>query len=497
MRFVMRSLMGLFAAGLTLGLLLVAGSQIWLALRSGADGDGRNRAAQEQVFTARLLSVRPETVTPVMEAFGTVESRRRLELRAGSSGRITYLDEAVHEGGRVVAGQVLARIDQAPALAERDTQTAALEDARASLEDARLSVAIARDDLTAAEVQAELRKAAVQRQHDLAARGLGTSAERETAELAASSAEQAVLSRKSALKQAEREVLAAEITVRRTEIALREAERELEQTEVTARFDGRVTAVTAVEGGLVAENEKLGEVIDAEALEVALPLSLQQYTRLAGAEGRISGIAATVVLDGSDGRITVPAVLDRSAAAVAEGSAGRVVYAAVAEGSDRLRPGDFVTVEIDEPPLNNAARIPAAAVGADGAVLVADAEGRLSAYPVTVLRRQRDDVIVAVPADLVAAEIVAERVPQLGVGVRVRELQDAGRPMSGPPVGASAALTLTPAPERRARLIAAVQGNAQLPEAARARMLEQLQADQVPADLVNRIETRMTGQGDG
>lgn len=38
-----------------------------------------------------------------------------------------------------------------------------------------------------------------------------------------------------------------------------------------------------------------------------------------------------------------------------------------------------------------------------------------------------------------------------------------------------------------------VEGNSRMPEAVRARMLEQLAAAKVPARLINRIETRMGG----
>lgn len=421
MRFLLRSLGGLFITALTVGLLALAGFQIWQALETRRAGGPGARPAEEQVFTVRLLTLQGTLVDPVMQVFGTVQSRRRLELRAGASGRITFLDPAMHEGGQVEPGQLLIQIDPAEAQAALDTQLAAQAEARAAQDDAARAVTIAQGDLAAAQAQAELREAAVQRQRDLAERRLGTSSERETAELAASSAAQAVLSRQSALSMAESAVATAEITVARADIALSEARRALELTQIKASFAGRVTAVTAVEGGLVSQNEQLAEVIDPAALEIQIPLSLQQYTRLVAGNAALDGTPVQVVLDGSAGRITVPARLDRAAASVAEGAAGRTVFAALDTADPRLRPGDFVTVEIDEPALADAALIPAAAVGADAAVLVADAKGRLSVHPVNVLRRQGDQVVIAVTPDLDGARIVAERAPQLGAGILVRD----------------------------------------------------------------------------
>lgn len=420
MRFLFRSLSGLFITFLTFGLLFVAGFQLFQAMSSRGSG-GMAREGQEQVFTARLLTVAPGVVQPVMQVFGTVESRRRLQLRSGAAGQIVNLDPAMQEGGQVRQGQLLVRVDPSAAQAALDNQLAARDDAQASLADAERNVQVATDDLAAAERQTELRRAALTRQESLADRGLGTSADRETAELAVSTAEQAVIAGRSALAAAESAVTAAQNALRRAEIDLSEARRELADTEIRAGFAGRVTSVTAVEGGLVSLNEQLAEIMDPASLEVQVPLSLDQYARLLTENGRLQDLPATVVLDGSAGRLTSRARLDRAAASVAEGSAGRIVYARILSDSDVLRPGDFVSVEISEPQIANAALIPAAAVGTDGSVLVADAEGRLTAMPVSVLRRQADDVIVEVPAALAGARIVAERAPQLGTGIRVRD----------------------------------------------------------------------------
>ncbi|MDO5704730.1 MAG: HlyD family efflux transporter periplasmic adaptor subunit [Paracoccus sp. (in: a-proteobacteria)] len=438
MRFLIRSLGGLAIAALTFALLFLAGFQLWQALESRRAGPGGGRPAAEQVFTARLMTVTAQVQTPVIELFGTVQARRSLQLRAQAAGRIVQLDPAMHEGSRVAQGQFLLRIDQAPAQARVAVAEAARESAQAVLSEAQNAVGIARDDLTAAEEQAALRRAAVARQEQLAGRGLGTSAEAETVRLAASGANQAVLSRRSALASAEAAVDTAAIGLRRAEIDLSEARRELDQTTLSAGFDGQITNVAVVEGGLVSMNEQLAELIDPAALEVQIMLSLDQFARLSAAPEGLTGTPVQVVLDGSAGQIAVPAVLDRAAASVAPGSAGRTVFARIEGSESGLRPGDFVTALIAEPPLTDAAAIPAAALGGDGTVLVADETGRLSAVVVQVLRRQGDQVLIVVPAGLEGARIVAERAPQLGTGILVRDAAapaDEAAPRDSSPAG--------------------------------------------------------------
>lgn len=429
MRFLFRGLSGLFITALTFGLLFLAGFQVWQVTAGADDPQGGGSGREEPVYTVRLQPLEKQRIDPVLQAYGMVESRRRLELRASAAGQIVALGPNMYEGGSVSAGELLVRVDPATAQAVLDSRLAARDDAGTTLTDARRMVQVATEDLVSAERQADLRRAAVARQNELAARGLGTSSDRETAELAASTAEQAVTAARSTLASREASVNAAQNALRRAEIDLTTARRDLADTEIRASFDGRVTGVTAVEGGLVSLNEQLGELIDPDRLEVSVPLSLQQFSRLV-ADGRSpAGTPVTVILDGSAGRLSARAEIDRDAASVAEGSAGRVVYARIVDERVAMRPGDFVTVEIDEPALTDVALIPAAAVGADGAVLVAGDQGRLRAQPVRVMRRQGDDVIIAVSDMLDGARIVSERGPQLGAGIRVR---DAHAPQDGP-----------------------------------------------------------------
>lgn len=422
MRFLTRSLLGLFLTFLTLALLFLAGFQLVQAMQGRGEGAGRARPAGEQVYAARLVAVQAGVIRPELQVFGQVRSRRELQLRAGAAGRIVQLDPALQEGGTVVAGQLLARIDPAAAQAALDSRQAERDDAQGTLRDAVRRVDIADQDVAAAERQAQLRDAALDRQNQLGDRGLGTTLDRETAELAASSAQQTLIASRAARADAESAVTAAENALRRAEIALAEARRALTDTEIRAGFDGRVTGVTVVEGALVGVNEQLATIVDPAALEVQIPLSLDQFARLLDDAGALIAQDIRVMLPGAGGVMQVGARLDRAAASVAEGGAGRVVYGAITDGGALLRPGDFVSLAIPEPPLEGVAMLPATAVGSDGTVLAADAEGRLTALPAQVLRRQGDQVIIRVSDALDGARVVAERAPQLGTGIRIREI---------------------------------------------------------------------------
>ena len=206
MRFLRQSLVGVFLASMTLALLLYAGQLVMGAVQSRLASDKKPPQARERVFAVNVHLAEMESVVPKLEAFGQVQSRRTLELRAAAAGRVVELAENVEEGGVVKAGQVLIRIDPADAQSALDRAESDLLDAQAEERDAERTLELARNELQAAEDQSELRDRALKRQQDLAERGVGTAAAVETAELAAASARQAVLARRISEAQAEARV---------------------------------------------------------------------------------------------------------------------------------------------------------------------------------------------------------------------------------------------------------------------------------------------------
>ena len=489
MRFLGRSLIGVFLLGLTLGLLALAGATVWRAVETRMNAEPQAIPARERVFAVNAVTVTRETVAPLVEVFGEVQSRRSLELRAASSGAAVYLSENFENGGRVEAGELLLRIDPFAAQSARDTAAADLREAEADLADARRSLDLARDELAAAEEQVVLRDRALARQRDLQGRGVGTDAAVETAELAVSSARQAVLARRQAIAQAEARIDQAETAIDRRRIALAEAERRLADTEVFAAFPGILNDVSLVAGRLVNANERLGELIDPEALEVAFRVSTAQYARLLRDDGRLPELPVTVALDVLGLDLTADGPVTRESAAVGEGQTGRLLFARL-DDAPGFRPGDFVSVTISEPPLDNVSVLPAAALSPAGEVLVIGEDDRLVAAPVALLRRQGDTVLVRAD-DIAGARVVAERTPLLGPGLRVRSL--APLPAGGDAGAAPADDLVELDPERRARLVAFVEASPGMPDDAKARILAQLAQDRVPAQMVERIEARMGG----
>ncbi len=485
MRFLRRSLTGLFLLSVTLGLLAYAGVQVRDAVQDRMAQEPRSFPQRERVFAVNVVTAEFETVTPVLTAFGQIESVRTLELRAAAGGRVIEIAPEFVEGGTVDAGQVLVRIDPTDAESVLQRVQSDILDAEAEQREAERAIVLAQDELAAAQEQADLRERAFQRQRDLQERGVGTAAAVEVAELAAAQSRQSVLSRRQAVAQAEARIDQATTRLSRATIAEAEAQRRLDDTIVTADFSGTLSDVSVVQGRLVSSNEQLARLIDGDALEVAFRVSTQQFARLLDEAGNLSQSDVTVVLDVFGTNLTAKGTLNRAGAAVGDGQTGRLLFATL-DSAPGFRPGDFVTVQIDEPPLDQVARLPASALNAANEVLVLADEDRLEVIPVNLLRRQGDDVLVRARG-LQGRDVVAERTPLLGAGIKVRPLRDAGQAVPEEPD----MVELTE--ERRARLTAFVQANTRMPEEARQRILQQLSQSTVPAQVVERIESRMGG----
>ena len=339
MRFFRQSLIGIFLAALTFGLLIYAGQIVRDAFETRMANQSAKPPARERVFTVNVVTAETVDIAPLLESFGEIRSRRTLEVRASASGRVIELSDAFEDGGNVQTGDVLLQIDPADAQAALDRARTDLADAEAEIRDADRMIVLARDEVAAAEEQAELRERAYRRQVDLAGRGVGTSASVEASELSASAARQAVLSSRQAFAQAEARVDQAQTQRQRAAIALSEAARALADTTVTAPFDGTLSAADLVQGRLVTANEKLADLIDPDELEVSFRLSTAQYARLLDADGRLieAPVEVTLVVAGID--LIATGTITRARAAVGEGQTGRVVFARL-DRAPGFKPGE-------------------------------------------------------------------------------------------------------------------------------------------------------------
>ncbi|MCV0424502.1 MAG: HlyD family efflux transporter periplasmic adaptor subunit [Roseibium sp.] len=500
MRFLMRGLVGLALMAIMIGFVGFGGLRLYEAMTT--EETARRRPASERSYTVNVAELTPEAISPITTAYGQVESWRTLQLRASSEGRLVDVASKFRDGAAVAKGELLLRIDPANAEFQYLDAEAALADAGAQKTEAEEAIIVAEQELEAARRQLALRKQALERQIQLKDKGYSTAVQVETEELAVASLEQALNNRLQSVITARKLIERMDLTVQRAELALENAERVLNETTLVAPYEGYLSEVDATLGRRVSTSETLALLIDPAALEVKFSLSTSEFSRLLDASGNLIKAPVTVTLELGPRSVEIPGHIDRAAAVVSEGEAGRTLFAMLdLEPGTVLRPGDFVKVGVEEPELREVAVVPSAAVTEDGRLLVVDDGDRIREIKTKILRRVGNEVVLAdVPF---GTDYVRERLPQLGTGLKVtprrtdgvgtaapmtaeapRANRGSGADETGPP-GDLVALE----PERRAALIEQL-NNSNLPENRKARLLALLNKPMVPKDLIDRLEQR-------
>lgn len=485
MRFIRQALIGLVLMSLALGLLGYAGYLGYETYKEVQSREARVPQARERVFTVNVRTAEPQTVTPHLTAFGEVQSRRTLDLRMAAGGQIVEISPNFAEGGIVAEGEVLVRLDDADAQSALLRTESEVSDAKFEISEAERAIALADDELLAAIEQEALRNAALARQKDLQQRGVGTTASVEAAELALSSAKQSVLSRRSGLDQANARLNQARTRLARAELANRDALRHLNDTVMRAEFEGVLSGVNLVQGGLISANERVGQLIDPSALEVAFRVSTQQYARLINEDGQLISAPAEVSLDAIGGSVTSKAVLTRDSGSIADGQTGRVLFAKL-DNAVGLKPGDFVSVKVEEPAMRFVVELPATALNAQNQVLTVGEGDRLETLDVTLMRRQGNNVLVR-SRDLPGRDVVTQQTPLLGKGIKVKVLRE------GASMEPEAPKMVKLTKEKQEELIKAVEGNQWIPAKPKERLLTQLRSGEIKEETLKRLESRRGG----
>ncbi|WP_417690936.1 efflux RND transporter periplasmic adaptor subunit [Roseibium sp.] len=502
MRFLARGLIGLMLFAATFAAI---GFGVYRVVESVSRDEVRRRPpVQERSYSVNVAKLTAEDVAPTTVVYGQIRSWRKLEVRASSEGRLVEVDEDFRDGQAVKEGDLLVKIDPADAKSGLLDAKAALADADSQKAEAEEAVIAAEQELEATRKQLDLRRQSLDRQRQLLKKGYATMVQVEQEELSLAAMEQSLSNRMQSIITARKRIGRMDLTVERADNVLRDAERTLEETEIRAPFSGTLDQVNATLGRRVSTNDALAVLIDSTALEASFTLSTSEFSRFLDDQGKLIHAPVTVELDLGGKSIKVSGHLERAAAVVAEGDVGRQMFASLTvEAGTILRPGDFVTVRLQEPELTQVARVPAAAINAAGELLTLDDEQRLVIVQAKLLRRLGDEVLLAdVPF---GTTYVSERLPQLGPGLKVaprgtEDTQDVPsreggrRPVAAVSHTSSAGqqMVALEAP-RRDELISKV-NRRNMPAERKTEILQMLNRPMVPQSLIDRLESGGRGQ---
>lgn len=351
---------------------------------------------QPQQLERPLLAVRTVRAVPVdvpliVRSQGAVEPHTEAELIPEVSGRVVWMSPSLRSGGRFAAGELLLRIDDS---------------------DYRSGVGGAEAVLMRAQAEAEFARFESERMATLLARELASR----------SQAENALRARR-----------VAESVLKEAEVALERARLDLARTAISAPFSGRVRSARVDIGQTLSRGDRIATVYATDYMEVRLPIADRQLAFLDPALIRsgiaAGGDAAPVSLHAEFGgqRWNWEGRIVRTEGEIDAGSRMVHVVARVenpdAAAQAPLPVGLFVQAEIRGQIARGVIELPRAALRDGDRVLVVDAGDRLRFRPVTLLRADRDSVLVS--SGLEAGERVCVSPLQLVVdGMQVAPVAD-------------------------------------------------------------------------
>jgi RND family efflux transporter MFP subunit len=337
---------------------------LWLARTIASTR--RDPVVVPTVFRGPIVRVETATTTDLqlhVDTQGTVEAARTVDLGAQVGGRITAVAASLRAGGFFAAGDTLATIDDA---------------------DHRLAI-VQRE---AAIARAELRV--------LQERAEATAAVRAWKELEGDLAADPLVTRGPQIRDAEAALAAAKAQLDRARL-------DLERTAVKAPFAGRVRAVLADLGQTVNPGQAIARVDDVEFAEIALPIAAAEAAFLdLPLPGSSAAPPVELVAEFGGRRHTWQGTVVRTGGEIDRRTRQLTLIARVEHPYERqpqadrppLAVGTFVQARVTGRKLTGVVVIPRRALHDGDVVWLVDAEHRLRARTVEVLRIEADRVVL-------------------------------------------------------------------------------------------------------
>ncbi len=376
-------------------------------------------APGERVWAVEAATVMLETTRPRIPLFGQAVAGRSVDLRPLVAGRVAAVGRDFREGGYVAEGDLLVAIDPFNFETALALRTAELAEARATLREIEADLAGARDQLGEDRRQLDLLRRETDRRRQLRRRGAISQKALDDGELALSRQQQTSSQRQNAVARFTARVERQQAAIRRAEAALGRAERDLAETRLTAPFAGWLVDLGVEVGKQVGTAERVARLVDASRLEIGVTIPNDVFGELDGGDGAVGRRLEAVWRTGAAVR-RFPARIARLEGEIDAASGGIAAFASLdaLPESTRLRAGAFVEVFLEGPEMQDAVRLPAAAVFDGERVYRIGADDRLEAVRVSVRAREGESLLVQGPLED-GQRIVLTRFPEIAPGVKV------------------------------------------------------------------------------
>ena len=324
----------------------VVGSALMLSSSLRPDPPGRAPTAGSAALAVTTVKPVAYPFRPSVRLNGVVQARTVTSIIPQVSGRVIEVAAGFRPGARVGKGDTLFVIDPS--------------DYKLDVERTLAEIAVARSDLTQLEAEAAAEREVWKSNYP----------DRPIPDLIARIPQ----------------IAAAKARIHSGEAARAAAKLDLERTVVLAPSNARILETQLDVGQVVRVNTAVGSLFSTDSLEIAVPVSADELRRL----GPLADRRALILPP------TGPAIegtVVRKAASLDERTRLATLFVA-SENPAALTLGEFVAIEIDGIPTDNAFRLPPAALTSRDKLWVVD-NGQLVERRVEILGRESNTLIVA------------------------------------------------------------------------------------------------------
>ncbi|MGK0187086.1 MAG: multidrug efflux system membrane fusion protein [Verrucomicrobiales bacterium] len=307
--------------------------------------------------SVEAITVQRETIAVTVPSQGVLEPFTETQVAAEVAGKVMKVSPKFEVGESFAMDEILLEIDSADYIA-------GVAQAEATLAEAQLAMATEQ--------------------------ARANQAEREWKKLGGDDAPTDLVLRIPQLKSVEARIKASEAS-------LEKARRDLDRTVIRAPYDCKVRAKQTDIGSYLAPGAPIAELYRADALEVRLPVSVEDFSFIA--PGDKPGVELKATVAGKS--LTWSAVLTRTEGVVDRQSRSVILVGQIdptegdAESNRFLAPGMFMKASVAGVPLDNMFRVPREAIYGTNRVLVIDDTDIVSYREVNVVRTEQDYVIIS------------------------------------------------------------------------------------------------------
>ena len=404
-------------------LAIIAAAAVFFAHLHATRPVAKLKPPDERVWPVVAQSLVIADQQPVIRAFGQVVAGRAVEIRPRVSGKVVSVSASFRDGAVLRAGEPMVGIDPFDyelAVTEKEADVAESE---AKLDELRSEIVLERQLLDNAETRTDLRRQDVDRYRALMEQGTSSVRTKENSELLLTDAERDSLLHRQAINRLEARIEQEAAALVRARATLSVARRDLRDTRLTAPVTGFLTGVTMAVGQELTSGERIGDLIEANSLEVRFQLRDEDYARLLAARAEDGGglIGRPIRVDWHVGTDTFgyDATIERTAGEIDAASGGVDVFARLdGVGPDTpLRAGAFVRVDIPGLLHQDVVKLPATALDSKGQLYVIE-DGRIRAVDVEVVGRFQGELLLR--GDLPeGTQVVTTQFPEIGPGAKV------------------------------------------------------------------------------